>query len=158
MSNGRSVLLTVANGLRRVWWLVMRPRAIGAAVLVVGDEGVLLVRQSYGSRRWTLPGGAVKRYETLLDAAMREAKEEAGITVADPNTVTLLGIYGNFKFGKSDHLAVFVVRDWERHAVATIEISDVAFFAPDALPTDVSGGARRRIEEFLGRRPVGAHW
>ena len=154
----RSVVMTIANGLRRVWWIALRPKTVGASALVVDGDKFLLIRQSYGTRRWTLPGGAVKRNETLKEAAVREAHEEAGIQVNDLDAVTLLGVYGNFKSGKSDHLAVFVIRDWEQKPVDTIEISDCGFFAFDELPEETSGGARRRIEEYLGRRPLALHW
>lgn len=155
----RSIVMTVASGLRRVWLMATRPKTVGATALVVdGDDNFLLIRQSYGTQRWTLPGGAVKRRETLKEAALRETREEAGIVVDNPDAVTLLGVYGNFKFGKSDHVAVFVVRDWEQRDVDNIEISDRAFFSVDELPDDISGGARRRIEEYLGRRPPAPHW
>jgi ADP-ribose pyrophosphatase YjhB (NUDIX family) len=144
---------------RRVWWLARRPKTIGAAALVVdGDGRILLVRQSYATRRWMLPGGAVKRGETLRDGALREAAEEAGIVVGDPDSATLLGVYGNFNQGKSDHIAVYIVKRWEQRPSDDIEISDRGFFPADELPSPLAGGARRRIEEYLGRRPVTPHW
>jgi ADP-ribose pyrophosphatase YjhB (NUDIX family) len=159
MADRRSALMTVAHGLRRVWWRVRRPVVVGASGLVVDRQGrVLLVRQSYATRRWTLPGGGVKRGETLLEGALREIREEAGITATSPGKVSLLGVYGNFKQGKSDHVAVFVIRDWEQAPSNDLEIANAGFFAPDALPEPMSGAARRRIDEFLGRREVTPDW
>ena len=159
MADRRSLVMTLANGVRRVWWFVRRPVVVGAAGLVLDDKDrVLLIRQSYGTRRWTLPGGAVKRGESLRDAAIREVREEAGIAATEPDAVELLGMYGNFKQHKSDHVAVFVIRDWKAEGTSDIEIANDGFFAIDDLPDPMSGAARRRIEEYIGRRPIDARW
>src|ERR1700734_2481734 len=46
-------------------------------VLTDGDR-VLLVRHTYGSRQWDLPGGGRHRGERSIDAARREMHEELG--------------------------------------------------------------------------------
>jgi 8-oxo-dGTP pyrophosphatase MutT (NUDIX family) len=43
------------------------------------EQRVLLVRQALGSRLWTLPGGKVKRGESLVKALRRELYEETGL-------------------------------------------------------------------------------
>jgi ADP-ribose pyrophosphatase YjhB (NUDIX family) len=45
------------------------------------DQSVLLVRQAAGLKLWTLPGGKVKRGETLVKALKREVYEETAMRV-----------------------------------------------------------------------------
>jgi ADP-ribose pyrophosphatase YjhB (NUDIX family) len=42
---------------------------------------VLLVRQAAGLKLWTLPGGKVKKGESLVRALKREAREETGLRI-----------------------------------------------------------------------------
>jgi 8-oxo-dGTP pyrophosphatase MutT (NUDIX family) len=51
-------------------------------VLTDGDQ-VLLVRHTYGSRLWDLPGGGRHRGERPIDAARREMREELGVEIDD---------------------------------------------------------------------------
>jgi 8-oxo-dGTP diphosphatase len=44
-------------------------------------QRVLLVRQAAGLKLWTLPGGKVKRGESLVKALRRELYEETGLRV-----------------------------------------------------------------------------
>jgi 8-oxo-dGTP diphosphatase len=43
------------------------------------EQKVLFVRQALGLRLWTLPGGKVKRGESLVKALRRELYEETGL-------------------------------------------------------------------------------
>ncbi len=48
-------------------------------VLIAKDNKILLVKSSYGSQRWSLPGGGVDRGESCMSAASRELAEETGL-------------------------------------------------------------------------------
>ena len=152
-----TLLLRVADRLRRLWWRIAGPRTIGVRGVVRDDPGrVLLVRHSYGPPLWHLPGGGVKRRESLTDAVRRELREEVGILAGE---LTLHGAFSNLQEGKSDHIAVFVVETWTEQAADHAEIDARRFFPLEALPDEVSPGTRRRLEELdRGEGPVSRNW
>ncbi|MGH3755160.1 MAG: NUDIX domain-containing protein [Pseudonocardiaceae bacterium] len=61
-----------------------------ANVVVVNDEGALLVIHRTDNGNWALPGGALDLGESLVTTAVREVKEETGI---DCEVSGLVGIY-----------------------------------------------------------------
>jgi ADP-ribose pyrophosphatase YjhB (NUDIX family) len=95
---------------------------------------------------WHVPGGGVKRRESLDHALRRELREEAGVIVTGP--LRLLGSYSSLVEGKSDHISVFIVNEWDRTAVDDAEIAAAGFFFPSELPPGASGGTRRRLEDW----------
>ena len=124
----------------------------GVRVLVTDGTRVLLVRHSYVAGLH-LPGGGVEVGETFEEAAIKELREEAGVTPSAP--LELFGLYLNTTVTRRDHVALYVCRAYERGPFApTREIVEAEFHALDALPDDVTAPTRRRIVEVTeGRRP-----
>ena len=48
------------------------------------DGKFLMIRNTYGHKRWTFPGGGIDHGETPEEAACREIKEEVGIIIEHP--------------------------------------------------------------------------
>ena len=140
------------------YWRWQRGLTLGArGVVIDGDGRLLLVRQTY-TKGWLFPGGGVELGETIEHALFRELDEEAGVAPTTPPE--LFGIYSNHAVFPGDHVALFVVRHWQRlrEMKPNAEIAEAGFFAPDALPETTTAGTRRRIAEILNGAPRQADW
>ena len=83
--------LWVAYRLLLCFWFVARPRQSGVYIAVWHGSRILIIRNSY--RAWiNLPCGGIGRGESPIESAMRELKEEVGITA----TVEMLREVGTF--------------------------------------------------------------
>ena len=139
--------LNLAHAMRIRWWQWRKPLLIGCRVLAFDDaQRVLLIRHSYGSGRWMLPGGGVDRGEDPLAAGIRELAEETGCALHDP---ILFGQVEEPLHGTTNrvHLvtgtASGIVRGDGR------EVIEATFFALDALPPDLSYLVDRYLADWV---------
>lgn len=128
----------------RIFCFLFRPVRMGVRVMMIQDSKVTLVRQTY-LPGWFMPGGGLKRGETLDQAARREAFEETG---AELGKVWLMGAYTSFKDWKTDHNLVFVCEDFKITGKPDSEIAEIQSFPLDALPDGLWPGHVRRLEEY----------
>ena len=140
------------------WFLMTRAVTLGVrAVVLDGDGQVLLVKHTY-TPGWHLPGGGVEVGETVHAALAKELAEEAGVTVH--GVPILHGMFFNARISRRDHVAVYVVRDfdWSGPPEPNREISAARFFPLAGLPQDTTEATRRRLAEVLDDAPVSATW
>ena len=137
---------------------IITPTVIGVRVLVPRTDTILLVRHRGGAYPWSLPGGAVNRYEPPAETALRELIEEAGC----PAEVRYLhGMFHSYAEGMQNSTAIFVCAPLGaiHPPVGDLEIVDARFFFITDLPTTLEPGSRRRIEEFTrGQRGLYGPW
>jgi ADP-ribose pyrophosphatase YjhB (NUDIX family) len=140
----------------RVFLFIFRPVRMGVRVMMIQNNRVLLVRQTY-IPGWFMPGGGLKRGETLEQAARREAREETG---AELGEVHLMGVYTSFKEMKTDHNIVFICTDFTMSGEHDSEIAEVRFFELNELPEGLWPGHRRRLEEYRAgiKNPAFGEW
>ena len=131
---------------------------LGAQGVIIDSESrVLLVRHSYRSG-WFFPGGGVEWSETIETALARELEEEVGVRLTGP--AQLHGIFANFSSFPGDHIALFVVRDWERRGDhhQRGEIAEAGMFTPRDVPDETDAGTRTRLAEIFDRSPISQLW
>jgi ADP-ribose pyrophosphatase YjhB (NUDIX family) len=135
-----------------------RGMTLGVRGMVIDAENrIFLVRHSY-VRGWHMPGGGVEAGETLLEALVKELREEGNIVFTQEPR--LIGVYLNRVASQRDHVAVYLLRDFEQTAPREPdrEIVETGFFPLDALPPETTQATRRRIAEVLSGVPVTQTW
>jgi 8-oxo-dGTP pyrophosphatase MutT (NUDIX family) len=131
------------------------PVAFGATAVVEDAENrVLLVRHSYMAG-WHLPGGGVDAGEPPELAVIRELQEEVGlIHSARPEFV---GLYTRKVGWATNVVALYRVRDALLDFKPNLEIREILFADPKALPPGTTAGTRRRLAELQGAERS-HHW
>lgn len=134
-----------------------RGKTLGVRVAIFDVSGaVMLVKQSY-SPGWILPGGGVEKGELLIPSAIREIHEEAGIVAEGP--LLLHGIFSNEEMFPGDFVCLYILRQFRREIwKPDHEILEAKFFPIEQLPTDVTEGSRRRLNEIVKGMPISERW
>lgn len=139
------------------WAALTRGMTLGVRAAAFDEHGrVFLVRHSYVPG-WHMPGGGVERGETLLQALVKELREEGNLEIIGaPDLVT---VYFNSPTSRRDHVAFYrcAVRQ-SAPKQPDREIVEAGFFAPDQLPEAVTRATRRRLSELSGDAPFSEIW
>ena len=133
-----------------------QPTRIGAIALIERD-GALLVERRMDDRSWALIGGAVEADESVVEALIREVREETGLST---RSVELFGVF-------SDPTRIVGYEDGNVYRVLAIVFGvDVDDGLPDAseesrevrfvacrelLALDLTPAHRPIVERYLAR-------
>jgi 8-oxo-dGTP pyrophosphatase MutT (NUDIX family) len=133
--------------LRKLYWFVVRPRTTGVKAIVLHGDAVLMIRNAYGMKAWTFPGGGVGRNESPSEAIIREVQEEVGIGMDD---IAKIGELFNEREYKRDTVHCFVgAAKSAELAVDPNEILEARWFDKNRLPSDISSVAQEVVSLWL---------
>jgi 8-oxo-dGTP diphosphatase len=112
---------------------------IGVGAIIVEGERVVLVKRAHPplQAQWSIPGGVLEVGEFVRDAAVREAREETGLTV---EPVELLGVYDRVLRNPEQRvqyhyvLIDFLCRRVAGDLAAASDASEVRWFTREELP------------------------
>lgn len=116
----------------RFYWWLFRPNEYGVKVVVVLDGQMLVMRNSYGWKRWTFPGGKIDRGESPIEAARRETIEETGIV---PISLKQIGEFVSRAEYKRDNIFVFLAEaDHDELKIDPFEVEEARWFPINQPP------------------------
>ena len=124
----------------KVYWFIVRPETSGVRCLIECDGKLLFIRQTYGDRRWSVPGGGINRNETPEEAVQREVSEEVGLLLSN---VSFLGRFVSTDEFKNDAVHCYFAR--VEHFTLNLdltEIQEAEWFSANALPEPQSSHAQ----------------
>lgn len=134
-----------AHALLKAVWFIQRPRTFGAHAVALTPEGrLILVKLRYASG-WRLPGGGRGEDEDAKEAALREMREEIGMT-AHGSAQLACELEEAVHF-KRDLASVVIVRDVSYQPQKwSLEVESVREAEVDCLPADLSPQTARWLK------------
>lgn len=131
-----------------------------ANVIVVNDEGAILLIRRTDNGNLALPGGGMDLGESITQAAVREVKEETGL---DVEITGLVGIYTNpghlIEYTsdgevRQEFSIVFTAKPTGGTLTISDEASEVVWSDPaEVVRMRMHPTMRQRIEHYLEGRP-----
>lgn len=120
---------------------------LGTSVAILKDNKILLTKRE-DFEVWCVPGGGVDEGESIPQAAIREAKEETGLTVS---LTHMVGLYGRSKGQQAVHNILFAAEPIGGTLTPQVnEVIDIGYFTRDeALQLDLFADHAQRISDAL---------
>jgi ADP-ribose pyrophosphatase YjhB (NUDIX family) len=126
----------------------MDPKVAVGTIITADDGRVVLVRRAIepGYGLWVFPGGYVDRGEPVLEAAVREAREESGLDVRIDELVNIYS-YG----GTAPIIIVYAATMIGGELCTDEECLEARLFSREEIPWDALAfrSTREGLEDYL---------
>jgi len=132
----------------------------GAVLVLENEDGALLLQKRSDFGLWGFPGGGPEDGEDATQQAIRETREETGLTA---HNVKAFGFasdpkHQEFRYPNGDHChyhdILMYTTEYEGELTLCDETLDLQWFQPDAMP-EFALGSRRIFEAYLRFRKTG---
>ncbi|MBO8165211.1 MAG: NUDIX domain-containing protein [Brevibacillus sp.] len=124
---------------------------VAVHLFLIRDAQILLLRRyntGYEDGSYSVIAGHLDGNEQVVDAAIREAREEAGITI-EPEDVEIVGVM--HRKAADERIDFFAVAHrWHGHVVNNEpdKCDQLAWFPLDRLPDNLIGYVRKAIDNY----------
>ena len=115
-------------------------------IIETPDGRILLIKRKNPPHGWALPGGFIEYGESAEDAAIREAKEETGLSV---ELTGLVGVYSDPDRDPRFHTitTVFSAKSADQPKAGD-DAADIAPFSPNSLPELIVFDHRKIVSDY----------
>ena len=119
-------------------------------IIIQLKDGILLIKRRNPPEGWAIPGGFVDYGETLENAAVREAREETGLTV---RLIRQFHTYSDPKRDPRKHtISTVFIAEASGKAEAGDDAAEVGVFSADKLPDSIAFDHREILKDYFTRR------
>jgi len=124
-----------------------------ADVIIRVGNGIVLIKRKNPPHGWALPGGFIDYGESAESAAVREAREETCLEIAD---LSLFGVYSDPDRDPRHHtITVVFTAQSDGLPVAADDATEIGIFTPDRLPSPLAFDHAKILREFFSREHGG---
>jgi mutator protein MutT len=126
----------------------------GSAVIILNDKGEILLQKRVDDGLWGIPGGGMELGDSFEETAIKEVKEETGLTIKSMKLFSLFSgkeYYHRYPHGDECYnaLAVYICDDYEGELyISDGESSEQQFWSLHDLP-ELSSITKKVLTRYL---------
>lgn len=132
-----------------------RPLILPASVvLIFNDNGEILLQRRTDDGKWGIPGGIMEPGESYEETAIREVKEETGLTIRSMKLYHVFSgreYFNQYPNGDQAYnaLAAYICTDYEGELkVSDMESLELGFFSLERLP-EMSSISKKVVDHYI---------